>query len=744
MISKFDKNSIRERFKKQFAECEENCDYEGALDYLLKYSDECENPSFHLACGTLYLQMTQDSDDTELYNMAYREFMMHIRRFPDCTAAYRNVIAVLFLRNDFEGALSMCALVKRRGLDLKGILTELAEVGLLFISADAPANIDDLLKPGDYGDIDSLPAEPRERSFDYRELVDDENAEVKDYMTHRPCANTTELTDRLNGKPVAEVVSKILKFSGDYVGSAPADAPQAQKTFKKNKNKLAFEPNDGFVIDDSRTLRDLDTSDYDYVDEEYDDEFGDEYEEYDDGFAEETGNIIDGFHRVLIDQIANDMPDDYRDGDYGEGEASDARATDDIDIEAFTVNKTTVRGGDESDRAVRAAMIFYDAKRYDRALAELEKIDKDSPQYYFALTVRALIEVDTGHDAQAEATLKKAVSINPERALANIILCEFYEKHGRFEEIPQLLKQTDVKDYLNSEYVYKAFRLARNYCSPEDAASLIASYIEEYNIFAIRIIYAQMLYNTGAKQRATSELYTLSRVFYDDFNASYFYLLARMGVDRMPVEDEAPQSVIAALVENMLGIARDGKLDKDDTADELFGYALEFFVTLEYENDAKLLKEMFGALRFFTDHELTAEKMTDTLVAPYAENIVKATILAEQLAKDPSRKFLADDAFRPISDETVFVPQGCSRGFYRALAFAAFFLDKGLERLKRFADEASSQGIDGLDEYEEAYCLLRRTAESLGEKLDGRIALAVGCPSLTAANRAYAKFASYK
>lgn len=723
MISKFDKNSIRERFKKQFAECEENCDYEGALDYLLKFSAESDNPSFHLACGTLYLQMSQDSDDTELYSMAYREFMMHIRRFPNCTAAYRNVIAVLFLRNDFEGALAMCAFVKRRGLDLKGILGELAEVGLLFISADAPANIDDLLKPGDYGDIDSLSAELVPPELSYAELIDPDNVEVKKYVEDRNAADGgDELADRLNGVKCAGSESKVLKFAGEYSDEAPEFT--RSKAAKKS-DKLMFSG-----AGNRDTGADLDDySDFDY---EYDDD-------YDDEFDDMSEALMDNFHRVLIDEIAGDSVDDYRDGDYGEADPEEEKQiTNELDVGEVSV-KTVPQAGDESDRAVRAAMLFYDAKRYDRALSELDRIDKDSPQYYFALTVRALIEADTGNSAQAESTLKKAVAMFPERALANIILSEFYEKHGQFDKIPQLLKQTDVKDYLNAEYVYKAFRLARNYCSPEDAASLIAGYIEEYNIFAIRIIYAQMLYNTGAKRRATDELYTLSRVFYDDFNAGYFYMLARMGVEKMPVEDEAPQSVISALVENVLNIAADGSLDKNEADDDLFKYALEFFVTLEYENEAKLLKEMFGALRFYTNHELTADKMTDTLVAPYAEHIVKATILAEQLANDPGRKFLADDAFRPISNETVNVPQGYSRGYYRALAFVLFFFESGLKKLTEFADEIKGRHSDGIDEYDEAYYLLRRTAEALDERLDSRMAIAVGCSSLAAANRAYSK-----
>lgn len=101
MITEFDKNGVAKLLKKQFNECVRNCDYEDALDVLLKYADETEYADFHLTCGTLYLLMTQDSDDNELLTLAFREFMMHIARFPKCSVAYRNLLVVEFLRRRY-------------------------------------------------------------------------------------------------------------------------------------------------------------------------------------------------------------------------------------------------------------------------------------------------------------------------------------------------------------------------------------------------------------------------------------------------------------------------------------------------------------------------------------------------------------------------------------------------------------------------------------------------------------------
>ena len=50
MITKFDKGAKAEYFKEQFAECIDDCAYEDAFDFLLKYADEKHNADFHMPC----------------------------------------------------------------------------------------------------------------------------------------------------------------------------------------------------------------------------------------------------------------------------------------------------------------------------------------------------------------------------------------------------------------------------------------------------------------------------------------------------------------------------------------------------------------------------------------------------------------------------------------------------------------------------------------------------------------------
>ncbi|MDE6293176.1 MAG: hypothetical protein K2L88_00965, partial [Clostridiales bacterium] len=60
MIKKFNKNGAVALYKREFADCLEKTDYEGAIDNLLKFSEAKDNPDFHAAMGILYFLMTQD------------------------------------------------------------------------------------------------------------------------------------------------------------------------------------------------------------------------------------------------------------------------------------------------------------------------------------------------------------------------------------------------------------------------------------------------------------------------------------------------------------------------------------------------------------------------------------------------------------------------------------------------------------------------------------------------------------
>ncbi|MCX4314649.1 MAG: hypothetical protein OSJ83_12465, partial [Clostridia bacterium] len=88
MITEFDKNGALALYRREFTDALDACEYERALDNLLKYAEICDYGDFHLACGMLYLLMAQDSDDNELLTMSFRELMMYLRKHPDREIAY--------------------------------------------------------------------------------------------------------------------------------------------------------------------------------------------------------------------------------------------------------------------------------------------------------------------------------------------------------------------------------------------------------------------------------------------------------------------------------------------------------------------------------------------------------------------------------------------------------------------------------------------------------------------------------
>ena len=187
MITEFNKNGAVALHKREFAERLKDDDYEGALDSLIKYSEATDNPDFHLACGMLYLVMSQSSDDREFLTLAYREFLEHIRRFPDCTEAYRNLLATVYLRREPTAMIACDEFVQAHGQNLKALVNELAEVGVSEIMGGSEyVFIEELFRQGEYGSIDPFVAERSD---------DEQNSELT--------------VDAANVKP-----SKIIKFRG--------------------------------------------------------------------------------------------------------------------------------------------------------------------------------------------------------------------------------------------------------------------------------------------------------------------------------------------------------------------------------------------------------------------------------------------------------------------------------------------------------------------------------------------------
>lgn len=667
MIKEFDKSGIAAHFKKKFGECVRDFDYEGAIDYLLKYRDEKNNADFHLACGMLYLQMSLDSDDSELICLAYRELMMYISRNPDCTKAYRDLLAALLLRRDGVAFVECCKWIKDRGIDFREVMGDLAECGALFISSDDEPPDFDMLFDGEYGEIESVDA------------VDGQTA---DDGVNRPQVKSGSKVIQFGGKPVGEEAERVRSVSAD----GALDSAKARK------------------------------------DGELDDLFA-----FDAELFEEEHGVVDGDDN----REYNDFINAYLYGDDYDDEEADAVLTAAGDKTVEPRQNRPTRDHDEIHEAEDA----YDRGDMTAALNALSRVRKSDERYYFALTMRALINIECENYEEAESILEEASAMKPHSALGGALLCQLYEREGKVDLIPSVLKNIDVKDYVNTPHLYKSFDMVMKYCNAQDAAELLNIYIDEFNIMEMRLVHAQILYNLGERERAVDEMYTISRIFYDDINARLIYLTARSGVEKFAVATEAPQSVLAAIVENLLGIVLSGSIDDEIAQNEMFAYAVEFFLTLEYRNDKRLLVKMFDAVRILACYEKLEAKMRDALVSPYVEPIVKAIILGELLTDAPEKPFLTEHLYCPIASDCVkTLESGYSAGYYIAYAFVLMLCKK---RLDAFLELAKSTAFSDNQITEEckAYYLIKTACGN--ELKDDRVALALGYSSKSAALRDY-------
>lgn len=697
MITGFDKKGVGEHFKKEFAKRLSDDDYEGAIDYLIKYSEETENPEFHLGLGMLYLLMTQDSDDSELIYMAYREFMLQIRRDPKCALAYRNLLAAEFLRRDNPDLDKYAAWFDSCGIDVSVIMNELGAAGFFNPFPTEPIDFATFFKPGEFGQIDPdyNPAQVRARtksvqSYSYDELNGMDKRDLDELISaHEAISEKNSVADVLNGETIAKP-SKIIKFRGGGKSDGGLSAEHKVLHFSEQNE------DDGGGFDA-------------FLDEEFDDEPSHEFIE-----------------RLLttLKESAEDggLFDDFEDPN---GDADDRKVS--IDIV-------------DPNRMMRLAESKYDARDYEAALDILEGISRGSDNFYFVLVMRALIYLDNENTVKAEEALKEALKLRPDGALVGTLLCRYYELVGQTDKIPATLKGIDITDFSDGDHVFRTvFRYVLKYCAESDALQLLDELIDEYNILDVRLVYAQMMYNLGDKDYALKELYTLSRIYYDDINVRYFYLMARLGADRLPVDNEAPQEILTTVVDAFMDAVERGRYDEIDR--ELFDYGMEFFLSLEFRNEPKLLKKMFETVRKLARKDEFDGKMRDALVSPYAEPIVKAVILSELLAKDPKRGFIAEVMYEPISSDGVMSPvDKFARGYCTAYAFTAMLCPSATDKLAAAATKLKSTDAD---QNEAAYYLFTKAAK--GEKVydTERVALAMGFTK-SSAGRALKKFDDIK
>ncbi|MDE6029738.1 MAG: tetratricopeptide repeat protein [Clostridiales bacterium] len=597
MIKKFNEKGAIALYKREFAECLEKCDYEGAIDILLKFSQARQNPYFHSAMGVLYFLLTQDSEDRELLPLAYREFLMHLITHPDDRYAYRNLLAVAILRHDPSSIAEISEFISARGYDVKSIAGELSEYGLdIFNDDSAYIDLDGLFLPADYGEI----ADDMVVGIDER-----------DDVSEPPMRRSDEKTP--TSKP------KVIKFRGGNAGeTADRPSPQGGKIIKLKSD----EPIEELIS---------------------------------------PSEMFD----MMMELVRGASQGDDSDGD------DFLPSTDD-------------RPSDLSAKlALRNAQSYCIRGDYEKALSALDEIDRSTGRlYYCGECVRANIMVDMNMYDEAQKALDRAFEVIPNGALAGTLQCSLYEIAGEFGKIPDALKRIDVADYVDSDHVYKALRFAVKYCTEADALKLIEDYVEEFNSFDLRSVYAQMLYNAGEKDAAIKELRTLSRIQYDDFNAQYYYLMAKAGVDQMPLEDETPQKVLGILVDNMITLVHSDMFTAGTEIidSEAFTYGLEVFLTLEFRHTRGIVKIMFETLNRLASDERLQTQMRNALVSPYVEDLVKAVILGKLLgAANGKTEFLLEQSFCPITSEVLpKAGEDCGKGFYTAYALTLMSCRKAL------------------------------------------------------------------
>ncbi|MDE7107180.1 MAG: hypothetical protein K2O39_02535 [Clostridiales bacterium] len=666
MIKKFNTNGAVALYKREFADCLENGDYEGAIDKLLKFSEAKSNPDFHSAMGVLYLLMTQDSEDRELLPLSFREFMMHLITHPDSRNTYRNLLAVAILRHDPNSIAEISEFISRRGYNVKELVDELSEYGLDIFNDDSMyIDLDDMFEHADYGEIAD------EAFIDGTDGENDVSA-------------PTEHTE----KPTASQ-SKGIKFKG-------GKGDEKAENIKLSTDKIIRFKND-------------DT-------------------------PEDILNPSDMFDVMM--QLVR-----------GEEEYSNSDSEDD-DFLSTTDDGPLDLSAKLALRLAQSSCVNGD---YEKALEALDTIDRGTGRlYYCAECVRSNIMVDMNRYDEAQAALDRAFAVVPNGALAGTLQCSLYEIIGETEKIPDALKRIEVTDYVDSDHVYKALKFAVKYCTQEDALALIEDYIDEFNSFDLRSVYAQILYNSGDKKAAEKELRTLSRIQYDDFNAQYFYLMSKAGVDEMPLEDETPQKVLGMLVDNMIALVHSELFTAGNEVieSEAFTYGLEVFLTLEFRHTRNIVKMMFETLNLLASDRRLETQMRNALVSPYVEELVKAVILGKLLgATGGKTAFLTELSFCPISGETV--PQAgedCNEGYYTAYALALMCCRKALPFLIEYYQKIRlylwGAGFNERDVANFLWRTVKAKFKYNNKDMDERVHFALGYDTKSQANAAYKMMAT--
>ncbi|MBD5131507.1 MAG: hypothetical protein HDT28_02780 [Clostridiales bacterium] len=251
MIKQFDKHGAAALYKRKFGEAIDGDDYEKAFDYLLRFTEEVDNPDFHMACGMLYLLMIQESDDREFLTLAFREFMFYLVDHPDSRMAYRNILATVLLRREARPLIEWSEFIKNKGFDLEEMLGELSSAGIdVFTGESEYLDIGSMFLAGEFGLIDSQQKKPTDEVTD-ETLATEAVPEQPQKQENKIIKFRGEFTPPQKVKKSDSGEPKALKFGDGSAGDDGLDAFDFIMQMLKGDNEptIIEGDDDGFSID---------------------------------------------------------------------------------------------------------------------------------------------------------------------------------------------------------------------------------------------------------------------------------------------------------------------------------------------------------------------------------------------------------------------------------------------------------------------------------------------------------------
>lgn len=719
MIVDFKTNNVADTYRNKFGKCLDEEDFEGAIGVLLDYNEEFGYPDFHLACGMLYLEMSLESEDDEILTKALHEFMMHIRRFPTCQKAYRNLFAAVLLMEDPPPITAMWNWIIASGCDADEVIKDLAKMNVLIFSGREVGMWFSDLFYGEYGDIDPRP------TVRYSAAKTENNEEnVIKFDTSLIKSNDT------NDNAESNCIDDSKKQD---------DTKRKSKVFK-NLTECTKELGDTFkdvscLSTDENEVGDRATKTVDELS--------------DNGVEKEVCNdspyFTDDFFDILDELLVKNNI------------IHTTKHYDNDKIELFNDDKEKGLESDEGDQRqivehnsleiMDLALKAIDRLDLEEALILLSKIKPDSKFYYDSLNLQVEVYMYLKRYAEAKFVLDAACAIKPHGAYCAIRLCRLYEKTKKTKLIPQVLANIDVKDFEDQSEMFKAHGFAVTYCNEVQLKAFLKKCIDEYNLLSMRLLYAILRYNGGEREAATEEFRKLHRICYNDFYYLYFYVCAMNGDDEIDYDLVPPPAALHGNMEYFFHLSDENNIDNVDVNTPEFQILLVLFLSLEINFNKNAMVAFFNVIRLLACDQRLGDVMRDALLltSRSIERITQAITLAELMLSNPDETFLyfASCPSRcKFSAFEKFTSDRASAFVYAFTLFYGKFFNVDVSHVAEYAKKingiTSKMNID--DEQAFTYFIMKKLFGNKLNSVEKCIPFALGYKSKAAAERAFEQF----